>query len=93
MGQQRFAGPCQLLQQRRLLVVLAVYFFGRDDYGCGYFVFGIQVEQTHTLRGAARGAHRLGVEANDLAPLADNHQFAGFIDQENGRALASGFFY
>src|SRR5581483_1388466 len=69
------------LQQRRLFVLARL--FGWNDHGGGYLVLIFQIEQAHALRSAARRAHSLGIDADDLAPLADDHQFAGVIDELN----------
>ena len=53
--------------QQSWLVVLQ--FFGRNDYGGGDLVFGLEVEEADALGGAAGGADGLGVDADDLAPL------------------------
>ena len=75
------------MQQRRL-VVLAVQLVGRDDDGGGYLVVGFEVEQADALGGAAGGADGLGVDADDLAELADDHQLAGVVDQLNAADAA-----
>ena len=48
-------------------------FFWGDDDGGGYFVVGVQVEELYALGAAACGSDRLGVDADDLAELADDH--------------------
>src|SRR5205814_10223081 len=82
------APSLSLLQQRSLLVVFAVDFVGRDDNGGGDLVVWLQVEQTHALGGAAGGANGLGVDADDLAELADDHQLRSVVDQLDGIDLA-----
>ena len=79
-----------LLQERGLLVVFAVAvdFVGGDDDGGGYLVVGFQVEQADALRGAAGGADLLGIDADDLAELADDHKLAGLVDEVDAGDLA-----
>src|SRR5579863_789475 len=67
---------------------IAVSFFWRDDDGGGDFVVGVHVEEADALRGAAGGADGLGVDADDLPVLADDHQLRGVVDQLNGVDLA-----
>ena len=75
-------GNCRvvLLNQCALFVFLAVHFVGRDDDGGGYLVVFFQVEQADALGGAAGSANGLGVDADDLTPLADDYQLRGFVD-------------
>ena len=68
------------LLQQRWLVVVAIQLIGGDDDGGGYFVVGLEVEQADALGGAAGGADSLGVDADDLAELADDHQLRGVVD-------------
>ena len=60
-----------------------VYFgvFGGDDGGGGYFVVGFEVEEMDARGAAAGGADALGVDADDLAELADHHHLRGVVDQ------------
>ena len=63
-------------------------FLGGDDDGGGDFVLVFEVEQLDALGGAAGGADGLGVDADDLAVLADDHELGGLVDQEDGVDLA-----
>src|SRR4051794_36026417 len=72
------ANQATLLQQRRLVVL---QLFRRNDYGSRHFVFGLKVEESNALRGTARSAHLLGVDADNLAELADHHQLRSVIDK------------
>jgi hypothetical protein len=70
--------PEKLLQKRSLFG-LGFGFFGGDDDGGGYFVLVFEVEQLDALGAAAGGADGFGVDADDLAELADDHQLAGVV--------------
>ena len=59
-----------------------------DDYGGGYFVVGVEVEEFYALGAAACGADGLGVDADDLAELADDHHLAGLVDEVDAGDLA-----
>jgi hypothetical protein len=63
-----------LLDQRSLLVFLAVYFVWRNDHRGGYLVVGFQIQQAHALCVTSGGANGVGIDADDFAPLADHHQ-------------------
>src|SRR5712672_2993365 len=41
------------------------------------------MQQANTLRGPPGSTDGLGINADDLAVLADDHQFRGFIDQQD----------
>ena len=62
--------------------------FGGDDDGGGYLVVCIEVEELDAGGGAARGTHGLGVDADDLAELGDEHHLGGVVDQVDGGDLA-----
>ena len=62
--------------------------FGGDDDGGGDLVVGVEVEELDAGGGAAGGAHGLGVDADDLAELADEHHLGGVVDQVDGGDLA-----
>jgi len=62
--------------------------FGGDDDGGGDFVVGVEVEELDAGGGAAGGADGLGVDADDLAELADEHHFRRVVDQVDGGDLA-----
>src|ERR1039458_9022146 len=62
--------------------------FGGDDYGGGYFVVGVEVEELDAGGGAAGGADGFGVDADDLAELADEHHLGGVVDQVDGGDFA-----
>ena len=68
--------------------MVAVDLIGRNDDGGGYLVVGLQVEQADALRGAAGGADGFGVDADDLAELADDHQLRGVVHQLNAADAA-----
>ena len=55
--------------------------FGGDDHGGGYLVVGVEVEELDAHGGAAGGADGLGVDADDLAELADDHHLGGVVDE------------
>ena len=63
-------------------------FFWGDDYGGGYFVLGFEVEELDALGAAAGGADGFGVDADDLAELADDHELAGLVDEVDAGDLA-----
>jgi hypothetical protein len=59
-----------------------------DEYGGGYFVLGFEVEELDALGATAGGADGFGIDADDLAELADDHELAGLVDEVNARDLA-----
>ncbi len=69
------------LLQKRSLFGLGFGFFWGDDYGGGYFVLGFEVEELDALGAAAGGADGFGVDADDLAELADDHELGGVVDE------------
>ena len=69
------------------VLAVAVDFFGWNDDGGGYFVVGFEVEQAYALCGAAGGTDRFGVDADDLAELADDHQFASLVQPAGSRRI------
>src|SRR6185437_3975267 len=78
-----------LLQQRALLVVVvAVELFGRDDDGGSYPVAVLEVQQMYPLRRAAGRTNLFGIDTNDLAELADDHQFGMLVNEQNCCRLA-----
>src|SRR5579875_2155600 len=76
------------LLQQRAFFGLGFGFFRWDNYGGGHFVVGLEVEEFDALGAAAGGADALGVDANDLAELADRHQLAGVVHQVDRGDLA-----
>ena len=62
--------------------------FGGDDDGGGDLVVGVEIEELDAGGGAARRTHRLGVDADDLAELGDEHHLGGVVDQIDGGDLA-----
>src|ERR1039457_6680141 len=72
----------QLLQQRTFFG-LGFGVFGGDDYGGGYFVVGVEVEELDAHRCSSRSADLLCIDADDLAELADNHHLRGLVDKLN----------
>jgi hypothetical protein len=63
-------------------------FFWWNDYGGGYFVVGVEVQEFYALGAAACGANALGVDADDFAELADDHHLAGLVDEVDAGDLA-----
>jgi hypothetical protein len=63
-------------------------FFCGDDYAGGYFVLGFEVEELDALDAAAGGANGFGVDADDLAELADDHELDGLVDEVDAGYLA-----
>ena len=57
--------------QKRSLFGLGFGFFRGDDDGGGDFVLVFEVEELDALGAAAGGADGFGVDADDLAELAD----------------------
>src|ERR1700753_1764241 len=84
----RARGTLSFLLQKRAVFRFGFGFFGRDDHRCGNLVFFLKMQQADALRGPASSADGLGIHANDLAVLADDHEFRGFIDQQDGAHLA-----
>ena len=66
--------------------------FGGDDDGGGDLVVGVEVEELDAGGGAAGGADGLGVDADDLAELGDEHHLGGVVDEVDGGDLADLFF-
>ena len=62
--------------------------FRGDDDGGGYLVLRLEVEEFDPLRPPAGGPDGFGVDADDLAELADDHQLAGLVDQVDAGDLA-----
>ena len=62
--------------------------FGGDDRRAGYLVVGVEVEELDAGGAAAGGADALGVDADDLAELADDHHLGGVVDQVDGGDFA-----
>ena len=54
-------------------------FIGWDNGGAGYLVVGVEVEEFDAGGVAAGTADGFGVDADDLAKLADHHQLAGLV--------------
>ncbi len=80
-------GRFELLQERSLFGLGFGFFWG-DDYGGGYFVLGFEVEELDALGAAAGGADGFGVDADDLAELADDHELGGVVDEVDAGDLA-----
>jgi len=59
--------------------------FGRIT---GYLVVGVQVEEADAGGAAAGAADALGVDADDLAELADDHHLGGVVDEVDAGDLA-----
>jgi len=81
------------LRHGRLLqegAVSAVDFgvFGGDYGGAGYLVVGVEVEEADAGGAAAGAADALGVDADDLAELADDHHLGGVVDEVDAGDLA-----
>ena len=55
--------------------------------GGGDFVLVFEVEELGALGAAAGGADGFGVDADDLAELADDHEPARLVDEVNARDL------
>src|SRR5262249_42045278 len=70
----------------------AVRAFFFDARRGGNFVVVFQAQQAHTLRGTARLANLIRVDANDLAGGGDDHDIRLLIDLQRGanRAVAVG---
>ena len=73
------SGAVELLEEGTFFGLDFGFFWG-DDYCCGYFVLGFEVEEFDALGAAAGGADGLGVDADDLAELGDDHEFGGLVD-------------
>ncbi len=62
--------------------------FGGDYCCAGYFVVGVEVEEADAGGAAAGAADALGVDADDLAELADDHHLGGVVDEVDAGDLA-----
>ena len=62
--------------------------FWGDDYGGGYFVVGVEVEELDAGGAAAGVADGLGVYADDFAEVGDEHHFGGVVDEVDGGDFA-----
>ena len=62
--------------------------FWGDDHGGGYLVVGVEIEELDAGGGTAGGADALGVDADDLAELADHHHLRGVVDELDAGDLA-----
>jgi hypothetical protein len=60
---------------------LGLGFFGWDDDGGGDLVLVFEVEELDALGAATGGADGFGVDADDLAELADDHELARLADE------------
>ncbi len=76
-----------LLQQGSILRFDLRFLRRNDDRG-GNLVFIFEMQQADALGGAAGGADGLGIDADDLAVLADDHQLRCLVDQLDGADLA-----
>ncbi len=63
-------------------------FFGRNDHRRRHPVSGFDIEQAHTLRRTPRLADEFRFDADDLAVLADQHNFGVFIHLRDADDLA-----
>ena len=72
MDVARLPLPVALLQQRTLVLFFDI--FSRHNNGRCNSVVAIEVQQFDALRGAARLANGLSVDANHFARLRNNHQ-------------------
>ena len=77
------AEACQsdLLQQSSAFAVAFGAFVWGDYHGGGYLVVVVEVEELDAHGGSAGVADLLGVDADDLAELADDHHLRGFVDE------------
>ena len=74
--------------QQRAVFGLGFGVFGGDGHGGGYFVAVFEVEELYAAGAAAGGADGLGVDADDLAELADEHHLGGVVDELDAGDLA-----
>src|SRR5260370_3179634 len=76
-------------QDRALLQQPPVLFFLLVEHrrGC-HFVPGFQIQQTYTLSRATGLANLRGVDADDLAEVADEHGFRRFVYEHDGHDVA-----
>ena len=77
-----------MLLQEGAVFGLGFGVFGGDDHGGGDLVVLIQVEELDAGGAAACGADGLGVDADDLAELADEHHLRGVVHELDGGDLA-----
>ena len=77
----------RLLQQRSVFGLGFGFFWG-DYYCCGYFVLVFEVEEFYSAGGAAGGADGFGVDADDFAELAYDHELGGVVDEVDGGDFA-----
>ena len=75
-----------LLQQRASVAV--GFFFRSQDYGGGYPVAGLHLQEADALGVAAGFADGFGIHADDFAVLADQHYLGVFVYQRNGYYFA-----
>ena len=68
------------LLNQRASVAAVWFFFGGDDYGGGYAVAWLQVQEADALGVAAGFADGLRIHADDFAVVADEHDLGGFVD-------------
>ena len=61
--------------------LVGLWVFGGDGHGGSYFVVLVEVEELDAGGAAAGGADALGVDADDFAELADEHEFGGVVDE------------
>jgi hypothetical protein len=59
-----------------------------DDYGGAYFVLAFEVEEVDALGATVGSADGFDVDADNLAELADDHEFAGLTDEVDAGNLA-----
>ena len=75
-----------LLKQRASVAV--GFFFRSQDYGGGYPVAGLHLQEADALGVAAGFADGFGIHANDFAVVADQHYLGSFVDQCDGYYFA-----
>src|ERR1700740_3371972 len=77
----------RLLQERAVFGTAALDLLWRNDDRRGDLVLLFEVEQPDALSRTASSADRVGIDADDLAVLADHHKLRAFVDQQNCRDL------
>ncbi len=77
--------------QERSVFGLGFGVFGGNGHGGGDLVVVVEVEEADAGGGAAGGADGFGVDADDLAELADDHQLGGVVDETDADDLAGLF--
>src|SRR5262249_26305742 len=75
------ANWCGLLNQ---VSVLGADFLFRNNNGRGDAVALVEMQQAHALSGTSRFSNLLGLNADDLAELADHHAFRRLGHEHDG---------